>query len=47
MIEEPQHPLPDSLFAELGLDREDALAVINKVVSQKDELISIAKGLAG
>lgn len=43
----PQHPLPDSLFAELGLDREDALAVINKVVSQKDELISIAKGLAG
>lgn len=47
LIHGPAHTLPDSLFEELSMDKEDALAVQNKIVSQKDELMSIAKGLAG
>ncbi|MDY6920227.1 MAG: HDOD domain-containing protein [Pseudomonadota bacterium] len=45
LIQGPYQELGDELFAELGLDRADALAVINNVVAKKDELHQMAHEL--
>lgn len=43
----PLRPLEDSLLAALHLNREDALAALDKVVKQKDDLMQIASGMGG
>src|SRR5690606_1589310 len=43
----PLQPLEDQLFADLHLQREDAMGALNKVVKQKDELLKIARTLGG
>ena len=43
----PINALDDSLFSNLHIRREDAMAALNRVVGQKDELMKIARRLAG
>lgn len=45
LMQGPDHALSDRIYEELGLQPEDALAVINRVVSQKDELAQMARNL--
>lgn len=47
LVQGPLHQLSDNLYEELGITREDALAVINRVVAQKDELRQMARNLEG
>lgn len=47
LVNGPSHSLSDELLDGLHLTQESALEVLNKVISQKDELSSIARGLAG
>lgn len=47
LVQGPVHTLSDRVFSELGLEREDALAVINHVVTRKDELNQMAGNLGG
>lgn len=43
----PLRPLHDRIFAELHLSRDDALAALDSVVQQKDELMMIARTMGG
>lgn len=47
LMQGPLHNLGDEIFTDLGLEREDALAVINHVVARKDELKQMAGNLEG
>lgn len=43
----PLQSLDDTLFSNLHISREDAMAALNRVVTQKDELMKIARTLGG
>lgn len=42
----PAHPIPESLFEFLHLDREDALHALNNIISKQDELLQIARTMS-
>ena len=45
LIHGPSHPLPDSLFDQLHIQRDDANAALQRVIEEKKELLQIASNL--